>query len=143
MLSAALDSGLAISTIFIFFVLNFPKNGTIGLNTVQTWWGNTVFTNTVDWNATPLRTMPDGLPFGYVPSTQFFYLYAHRSTPQPHDLVLILVMVGMYVYTIARWHSAVECICTRVFFRALYSSKHNRLLASIPRYTSTSGPGAT
>ncbi len=69
MLSAALDSGLAISTIFIFFVLNFPKNGTIGQDTIQTWWGNSVYANTADWNATPLKTMPDGLPFGYVSST--------------------------------------------------------------------------
>jgi len=40
-LSAALDSGVAVSVVLIFFCLQYPKNGTIGLNTIQTWWGNT------------------------------------------------------------------------------------------------------
>ncbi|KAJ7915874.1 small oligopeptide transporter [Mycena leptocephala] len=43
-LSAALDAGLAVSILFIFFTLQFPKNGTIGLTTIQAWWGNTVCT---------------------------------------------------------------------------------------------------
>ncbi|KAJ4477681.1 small oligopeptide transporter, partial [Lentinula edodes] len=41
-LSAALDSGLAISVIIIYFALQYPKNGTIGKNTILSWWGNTV-----------------------------------------------------------------------------------------------------
>jgi len=40
-LSAALDSGVAIGVVLIFFCLQYPKNGAIGLNTVQAWWGNT------------------------------------------------------------------------------------------------------
>lgn len=36
--SAALDSGTIIGTIFIFFALSFPKNGSIVLD----WWGNNV-----------------------------------------------------------------------------------------------------
>ena len=58
-LSAGLDSGLAISTIVIFFCLQFPRNGTIGLNTIQAWWGNTVAFNTADSNRLPLLT-PNG-----------------------------------------------------------------------------------
>ncbi|KAI0089580.1 small oligopeptide transporter [Irpex rosettiformis] len=63
-LSAGLDSGLAISTILIFFALEFPKNGTIGLNTLQTWWGNTVFTQTADWAAAALWAPPANKTFG-------------------------------------------------------------------------------
>lgn len=63
-LSAGLDSGLAISTIVIFFCLNFPKDGTIGSTNIATWWGNNVFANTADWNATPLWTPPENGTFG-------------------------------------------------------------------------------
>ncbi|PPQ65048.1 hypothetical protein CVT26_015744 [Gymnopilus dilepis] len=40
-LSAALDSGVAVSAVLIFFILQYPKNGTIGIDNVQKWWGNT------------------------------------------------------------------------------------------------------
>jgi hypothetical protein len=40
-LSAALDASVALALIVIFFTLQYPKNGTIGLNTIQSWWGNT------------------------------------------------------------------------------------------------------
>ena len=63
-LSAAMDSGVAISVILIFFCLQYPKNGTIGLNTIQTWWGNTVFLNTADGNAASLQTVAPGSTFG-------------------------------------------------------------------------------
>ncbi|KZT27098.1 oligopeptide transporter [Neolentinus lepideus HHB14362 ss-1] len=49
--SAALDSGTAISLIFIFFTLQFPKNGNIQLR----WWGNDVWKNTADYNHATLR----------------------------------------------------------------------------------------
>jgi OPT family small oligopeptide transporter len=39
-LSAALDAGVAIAVILIFFCLQYPKNGEIGINTIQVWWGN-------------------------------------------------------------------------------------------------------
>ena len=41
-LSAALDAGVALGLLVIFFTVQYPKNGSIGLNTIQTWWGNTV-----------------------------------------------------------------------------------------------------
>jgi hypothetical protein len=41
-LSAALDAGVAVGLIVIFFTVQYPRNGTIGLNTIQAWWGNTV-----------------------------------------------------------------------------------------------------
>ncbi|KAG6920129.1 hypothetical protein DXG01_004895 [Tephrocybe rancida] len=55
-LSAALDSGTVISLIFIFFSLQFPKNGTISVN----WWGNWVHERTADWDRTPFLKIPDG-----------------------------------------------------------------------------------
>jgi len=46
-LSAGLDAGVAIAAVFIFFVLQFPQNGSIGATTVETWWGNSgAFKNT-------------------------------------------------------------------------------------------------
>ncbi|KAI5123200.1 hypothetical protein M0805_003967 [Coniferiporia weirii] len=63
-LSAALDSGVAVSIILIFFCLEYPLNGSIGLTTIQSWWGNTVFTKTGDWNSVTLKTVPSGQTFG-------------------------------------------------------------------------------
>ncbi|KAI0822100.1 small oligopeptide transporter [Trametes gibbosa] len=63
-LSAGLDSGVAISVIFIFFTLQYPRNGTIGKNTIMTWWGNTVSANTADGLGTPLLPIPDKGYFG-------------------------------------------------------------------------------
>lgn len=44
-LSAAMDAGVAVSIIIIFFCLQYPKNGQIGIDTIQVWWGNTVRIN--------------------------------------------------------------------------------------------------
>ncbi|THG97283.1 hypothetical protein EW145_g7646 [Phellinidium pouzarii] len=65
-LSAALDSSVAVGAILVFFCLQFPRNGTIGATTIETWWGNTVYMNTADWNAVPLKSVPEGGFFGYV-----------------------------------------------------------------------------
>ncbi|KAI0759419.1 small oligopeptide transporter [Trametes elegans] len=65
-LSAALDAGTAISTVLVYFILQYPQNGEIGQNTVQRWWGNTVYKNTADWRAAPLRNLPEGQHFGCV-----------------------------------------------------------------------------
>ncbi|GAA5913408.1 hypothetical protein JCM8208_004757 [Rhodotorula glutinis] len=46
-LSAGLDSGTIISALVIFFTLQLPKGGSISFN----WWGNNVFTETLDWAA--------------------------------------------------------------------------------------------
>ena len=66
-LSAALDSGVAISIVVIFLCLQYPKNGTIGADNVLTWWGNVVYTTTADALGTPLRVLAPGETFG--PST--------------------------------------------------------------------------
>lgn len=81
-LSAALDAGVAISAVLIFFCLQYPQNGSIGLNNIQVWWGNTgecgvvtiivfnsnvlgtVFTKTADSKGTPMLTVADGEIFG-------------------------------------------------------------------------------
>jgi hypothetical protein len=47
-LSAGLDAGLALAAVLIFFALVYPRGGTIGAHTVQKWWGNTVWQNTLD-----------------------------------------------------------------------------------------------
>ncbi|KAG6897986.1 hypothetical protein C0992_007940 [Termitomyces sp. T32_za158] len=65
-LSAALDAGVAVSAVLIFFCLQFPRNGTIGLNNIQTWWGNSVYANTADALGTPMKAIPDGDFFGFV-----------------------------------------------------------------------------
>ncbi|KAF8060810.1 small oligopeptide transporter [Lyophyllum atratum] len=82
-LSAALDSGVAVSIILIFFALQFPKNGAIGATTLSTWWGNTVECPSstyippmtyhivpkvpfagADFKGTPVRTLAPGAKFG-------------------------------------------------------------------------------
>ncbi|KAF9475507.1 OPT oligopeptide transporter [Pholiota conissans] len=66
-LSAALDTGLAISILVIFFALQYPKNGAIGADNIQSWWGNTVPFVGADGMGTPIRTLAPGETFG--PST--------------------------------------------------------------------------
>jgi hypothetical protein len=39
-------------------------NGNIGLNTIQQWWGNQVFKNTLDWQVTPFRRHEANSTFG-------------------------------------------------------------------------------
>ena len=63
-LSAAMDCGVACAIVIIFFVLQYPLNGSIGLDTVQTWWGNTVFSNTADGKGLPYKKMPASGTFG-------------------------------------------------------------------------------
>ncbi|KAH7096543.1 OPT oligopeptide transporter [Auriculariales sp. MPI-PUGE-AT-0066] len=63
-LSAALDAGVAVSVIIIFFCLQFPKNNEIGIDTIQVWWGNSVFLNTADYLGTRMRTLAEGETFG-------------------------------------------------------------------------------
>jgi len=63
-LSAALDAGTAVGLILIFFCLQYPLNGSIGQNTVQKWWGNSVFMNNLDWKNTAVLKLPPGSTFG-------------------------------------------------------------------------------
>jgi len=63
LLSAALDSGVAIGLIIIFFCLQLP-NGGFNLN----WWGNTVWQNTADSNGVTFLKLADGQTFGPPPS---------------------------------------------------------------------------
>ncbi|KAJ3813473.1 small oligopeptide transporter [Lentinula aff. lateritia] len=66
-LSAALDGGTAVGVILIYFCLQYPLNGTIGINTIQKWWGNTVYTRTLDWKSPSLKILAPGETFGPPP----------------------------------------------------------------------------
>jgi len=55
--SAALDVGLALSGIIIFFTLSYTG---VKIN----WWGNTVYENTADGRLTPYRSIPEKGYFG-------------------------------------------------------------------------------
>ena len=68
LLSSGLDAGVIIAMVIIFFCLQFPKDGTIGANSIQKWWGNTVYQNTADWASTPLLT-PTGPNGTFGPAT--------------------------------------------------------------------------
>jgi hypothetical protein len=59
-----MDSGYAVSAIVIFFCLQYPNNGNIGLNSIQSWWGNTVFAENADYLGTPIRHLAKGQWFG-------------------------------------------------------------------------------
>jgi len=63
-LSAAMDSGVAISTIIIFFCLYFPKGG-IFFN----WWGNEVYGNTLDGQFASYLNLADYNMTFFGPST--------------------------------------------------------------------------
>ena len=63
-LSAGLDAGYAVGLIIIFFALQYPKKGTIGLSTVQAWWGNTVHMKTADFHGVAYKKVPEGGTFG-------------------------------------------------------------------------------
>ncbi|KAK1224966.1 hypothetical protein PQX77_012115 [Marasmius sp. AFHP31] len=63
-LSAALDSGVAISVIIIYFALEYPNLGAIGRDTIGKWWGNTVPFTGADGRGTPLRSLPPEETFG-------------------------------------------------------------------------------
>jgi hypothetical protein len=63
-LSAGLDAGYAVGAIVIFFALQYPKNGAIGLSSIQNWWGNMVYTKTADYAGVPAKTVPEGGTFG-------------------------------------------------------------------------------
>jgi hypothetical protein len=58
-LAAALDAGVIIGLIVIFFSLQWPKNG-INVN----WWGNDAWKNTADVRMTPLKVLAPGQTFG-------------------------------------------------------------------------------
>jgi hypothetical protein len=57
LLSAALDSGLAITTFLVFFCLTYP-------GVTLDWWGNSIAYMTADGMGTPLDTVPEGETFG-------------------------------------------------------------------------------
>ncbi|RDW67024.1 small oligopeptide transporter-1 [Coleophoma crateriformis] len=57
-LAAALDTGIALSAIVIFFCITYP--GAV----FPDWWGNTVYLNTADGNALPWLPLPDVGYFG-------------------------------------------------------------------------------
>ncbi|KAF8263227.1 small oligopeptide transporter [Lactarius quietus] len=63
-LSAALDAGYAVGAVVIYFTLQYPDNGSIGLNGVQKWWGNTVYAKTADVAGVPNKLLEDGQKFG-------------------------------------------------------------------------------
>ncbi|GAA5871140.1 hypothetical protein JCM3774_006803 [Rhodotorula dairenensis] len=53
-LSAAMDAGTIICGVLIFLTLQLPRGGTISV----TWWGNDVFTKTLDWAGVAFKTAP-------------------------------------------------------------------------------------
>ncbi|RXW20483.1 hypothetical protein EST38_g5346 [Candolleomyces aberdarensis] len=63
-LSAALDAGVALAVVIIFFCLQYPMNGEIGKTTVQAWWGNSVPFENADAKGTPMKVLADGEFFG-------------------------------------------------------------------------------
>lgn len=56
-LSAALDCGVAVSTVVIFFCITLPAGP-------LKWWGNVVYTLTADGQGTPYKNLPGRGYFG-------------------------------------------------------------------------------
>jgi hypothetical protein len=59
-----MDSGVAVSAILIFFILQYPKDGTIGATNVQVWWGNMIWTENADYLGTALNVLGPNEYFG-------------------------------------------------------------------------------
>jgi hypothetical protein len=68
-----MDSGVAVSAVLIFFILQYPKDGTIGANTIQVWWGNS--------GKSCLRSLLIPLTHGPVPFTNTDYGATGHGTP--------------------------------------------------------------
>ena len=83
-LSAALDAGVAVGAIVIFFCLQYPNNG--GFHLV--WWGNTVHQNTLDGQGVVEWTLQSGQqgPFG---------LPTVRTPVRRSKLLLTLITVDL------------------------------------------------
>ncbi|KAI9572533.1 OPT oligopeptide transporter protein-domain-containing protein [Boletus coccyginus] len=62
-LSAALDSGLALSAITIFFTLQYPQSNPV-TKAIEKWWGNQVFRTNYDALGIPVRQLAPGDTFG-------------------------------------------------------------------------------
>jgi len=58
-LSAALDSGLALGLLFVFFGIIYP-----GFNEGFSWWGTEVYKQGCDWQACAYTTLKPGEKFG-------------------------------------------------------------------------------
>ncbi|KAJ5223929.1 hypothetical protein N7468_008471 [Penicillium chermesinum] len=56
-LSAALDCGVAVATVIIFFCITLPAGS-------LSWWGNNVYKTTADGMGTPYKSLPDRGYFG-------------------------------------------------------------------------------
>jgi len=63
-LSAGLDSGVALGAVIVFFTLQFPKDGNVGASNVELWWGNLAAFNNTDGNSAVLKTLAPGEIFG-------------------------------------------------------------------------------
>ncbi|KAF8315052.1 OPT-domain-containing protein [Clavulina sp. PMI_390] len=83
-LSAALDTGVALATVLIFLTLYLPRGDSIMLN----WAGNTIGTNTADAHATPYLSLPSSGWFGLETVSVFWALSRHDLTfvlPSGHE----------------------------------------------------------
>ena len=49
---------------YVLVSLQYPRRGTIGKGTIESWWGNTVYTQTADSKTLPLREVVAGEFFG-------------------------------------------------------------------------------
>ncbi|PPQ81817.1 hypothetical protein CVT25_013653 [Psilocybe cyanescens] len=80
-LSAALDAGTAVGLILVFFCLQYPLDGDIGRDSIQKWWGNVVYKNTLDWNNVTFRKVEPGKTFGCALNLSYFLeLHADESS---------------------------------------------------------------
>lgn len=60
-LGAGVEAGVALAVVIIFLCVQFPMSSN---HKSFTWWGNTVYKNTIDWKSTPLYKLESGKTFG-------------------------------------------------------------------------------
>ena len=63
-LAVGLDAGYSVGILIVYFTLQYPRNGAIGLDNIQKWWGNTVYKKTADYTGVHFKSLPEGGTFG-------------------------------------------------------------------------------
>ncbi|KAJ3500601.1 hypothetical protein NLJ89_g9722 [Agrocybe chaxingu] len=134
-LSAALDAGTGIGLIMVFFCLQYPLDGNIGRNTIQKWWGNRVYKNTLDWKSTPLRKLTDGDTFGFYPLQR-----RKASSLFPSDSELdecLLFPPGEWIHAITHGYGLLEQRISRINRQGkpFYSKLEQYTVASITHWS--------
>ena len=99
--------------------LQYPQNGRIGENTINQWWGNTVFKNTTDWYGIPLRRLAPNETFGYAWDAPPLRWRVTDDLPQTEELVArmgLVVVVALDAWYDCMYFMFGHCVDAAVIY---------------------------